>query len=122
MQAERPIDNRPSLEVLVEATTAKSVVLYLAADRWSEHSHQDLASEKYSRRARAGRRGTDLGHCGFSSSGTTSLERVARAVAIAVMSPAIADYPAEVRIEGEHVPGALIDYLVDADIAERGLP
>ncbi|TYB39719.1 hypothetical protein FXF50_04900 [Micromonospora sp. AP08] len=53
---------------------------------------------------------------------TTSLERVARAVSIATLEPALAAYPPEIRLPHGKLPRRLIDYLWESKIAQEGLP
>jgi hypothetical protein len=52
---------------------------------------------------------------------TTSLERLSRAVAIAIRTPALTAYPATITLPTGKIPRRLIDHLADADITEPGL-
>jgi hypothetical protein len=52
---------------------------------------------------------------------TTSLERLARAVAIAVQAPALTAYPITITLPTGRTPRRLIDHLTDGNIAQRGL-
>lgn len=120
-----PSDDHPTVArrwtTLVDATEARSVVLYLAASRAVRTLPQDLAMEMLSAGQDAKTATAPLWGVPVSPLETTSLERVARAVAIALMSPAILDYPAEVRIAGERVPRRLIEHVMNADLGQRGL-
>lgn len=52
---------------------------------------------------------------------TTSLERLARAVAIAVQEPALMAYPSTITLPTGRIPRRLIDHLIAADVTQRGL-
>lgn len=52
---------------------------------------------------------------------TTSLERVARAVATAVMVPALLSYPPAISLDGRPVPRRLIDRVMDLDSPRPGM-
>ncbi|MEV0082910.1 hypothetical protein [Saccharopolyspora sp. NPDC050642] len=52
---------------------------------------------------------------------TTSLERLARAVAIAVQTPALAAYPVPITLPTGRIPRRLIDHLTKAAVTRRGL-
>lgn len=120
-----PSDDHPTIaqrwKSLADATRARSVVLYLAASRAVRTLPHDLATEMLSAGQDAETPNAPLWGVPVSPLETTSLERVARAVAIALMPPAVLNYPAEVRIAGERVPRRLIEHVLNADIGQRGL-
>jgi hypothetical protein len=52
---------------------------------------------------------------------TTSLERVARALALAIMLPALEDYPIPLALGERRIPRRLLDELANANLADSGL-
>jgi hypothetical protein len=52
---------------------------------------------------------------------TTSLERVGRALALAIMLPALEDYPTPLASSERRIPRRLLDELAKSDVADSGL-
>jgi hypothetical protein len=52
---------------------------------------------------------------------TTSLERVARGIALAVLTPALMSYPPTLLAGGSALPQRIIDYLLAANIGDKGV-
>jgi hypothetical protein len=65
-------------------------------------------------------RGSVLAGVPVSPLETTSLERVGRAVAIAVRAPALMDYPVPVQLRGDRVPRRLIEHLTGLGLTSPG--
>ena len=80
----------------------------------------DLATSMMSAGRDSTHRGALLTGVPVSPLETTSLERVARAVAIALQVPALIDYPAALQLHGDRVPRRLIDYLTSSDLSQSG--
>ncbi len=120
-----PNDDHPEIltrwQSMNDAVKAPTVVLYLAPSQAVRSLPQDVARPMMSAGRDAKSPGALLAGVPISPLETTSLERVARAVAVAVQSPALLDYPAEVRIGGERVPRRLIDHLLSSELS-RGEP
>ena len=106
---------------MTDAVGTLTVVLYLASSEIIRSFPPDVAHPMMSAGRDAMAIGALLAGVPVSPLETTSLERVARAVAMAVQAPALLDYPAEVRLEGERLPRRLIDHLFTADLSQRGL-
>jgi hypothetical protein len=106
---------------MADTVSAPTVVLYLGASEAIRKLPQDAAHTMMSAGPDATTPGVLLAGVPVSPLETTSLERVARAVALALQSPALLDYPAEVRLKGERIPRRLIDHLLDADLTQGGL-
>lgn len=104
-----------------DAVKAPTVVLYLAPSQAIRSLPQHVARPMMSAGRDAPSQGLLLRGVPISPLETTSLERVARAVAVAVQSPALLDYPAQIRIDGERVPRRLIDHLLSSGLS-RGEP
>jgi hypothetical protein len=120
-----PNDDHPEIltrwQSMDDAVKAPTVVLYLAPSQAIRSLPQDAARPMMSAGRDAPSQGLLLTGVPISPLETTSLERVARAVAVAVQSPALLDYPAQVRIDGERVPRRLIDHLLSSGLS-RGEP
>lgn len=106
---------------VVDAAKGWTVVVHLTAGEAIRRLPHELASAMSS----AGRDGVNpeqtVTGLPVSPLETTGLERVARAVAIAVQAPALLDYPRTIPPSGARMPGRLVDYMLDADIAQPGL-
>jgi hypothetical protein len=105
---------------LTGAAQDPSVVVYLAASRAVRALPPSLASPMMSAGPDVADRGTVLAGVPVSPLETTSLERVARAVAIAVQAPALMDYPIPVQLLGDRVPRRLIEHLTQLDLTPPG--
>lgn len=120
-----PDDDHPAIMArwasMTDTVTVPTVVLYLGASEAVRKLPQSAAQTMMSAGPDATTPGVRLFGVPVSPLETTSLERVARAVALAFQSPALLDYPAEVRLREERVPRRLIDRLVSADLTQRGL-
>jgi len=120
-----PNDDHPEIltrwQSMDDAVKTPTVVLYLAPSQAIRSLPQDAARPMMSAGRDAPSQGLLLTGVPISPLETTSLERVARAVAVAVRSPALLDYPAQVRIDGERVPRRLIDHLLSSGLS-RGEP
>lgn len=106
---------------MVDAVKVPTVVLYLAASEAIRTLPREVAHPMMSAGRDATSDGALLAGAPVSPLETTSLERVARAVAVAVQSPALLDYPVQVRIGGERVPRRLIDHVLSSELS-RGEP
>jgi hypothetical protein len=120
-----PADEHPAIAErwasLVYAVREPSVVVYLASSAAMRNLPRDLASRMLSAGPDQVDRDVPIAGVPVSPLETTSLERVARAVADALQSPALLDYPRAVLMRGDRVPRRLIDYLVSSDLTQRGL-
>jgi hypothetical protein len=105
---------------LAAAAEVPTVVVYLAASKAIEELPLNLAAAMMS----AGRDSADRDACltgiPVSPLETTSLERVARAVSIALLQPALTAYPAEIRLGDGRVPERLINEILIAVPAQAG--
>ena len=104
-----PNDDHPTIAArwtsVAEAVTGRTVVVYLAAFAAIRHLPHDLAIVMSSAGSDALSPGTATG-LPVSPLETTSLERVARAVAEALLAPALLNYPAPILLGGDRVPAA----------------
>lgn len=120
-----PDDDGPAIatrwESVTNTVTVPTVVLYLASSAAIRTLPPQVAHSMMSAGRDGGTGGVLVSGVPVSPLETTSLERVARAVAIAVQSPALQDYPREIRPGGEPVPKRLIGYLLGAERPQRGL-
>lgn len=107
-----------SLDAVVNEST---VVVYLGASAAIRDLPPPLASAMISSGPDSMRPGDLLSGVAVSPLETTSLERVARSVSIALLTPALLDYPAEVQLHGGRVPRRLIDHLTRSDLTQPGL-
>ena len=125
LDAVGPGDDHPKVadrwSSLVDVVKVPSVVVYLAASGAIRSLPQHLAASMMSSGRDSASRGDLLAGVPVSPLETTSLERVARAVAIAVQAPALLDYPATVQLHGDRVPRRLIDHLIYLDPTQTGL-
>lgn len=106
---------------VVGAAKSWTVVVHLAADEAIRRLPHELAIAMSSAGHDAVNPEQTVTGLPVSPLETTSLERVARAVAIAVQVPALLDYPRAILPSGARMPDRLIDYVMDADIAHPGL-
>ena len=124
LDAVGPDDDRPTVSdrwaSLVDAVKVPSIVVYLAASAVIRTLPLDLATSMMSAGRDSAHRGDLLAGVPTSPLETTSLERVARAVAIALLAPALVDYPAAVQLHGDRVPRRLIDHLTSSDPTQSG--
>lgn len=104
-----------------EAATCPTVVVYLAAFDSVRRLPSTLAIPLTSA-------GLDMPNTHKSTTAvpvspleTTSLERLARAVAIAVQASALTAYPVTITLPSGKIPRRLIDYIMDANITQQGL-
>jgi hypothetical protein len=106
-----------SVSVDVDAPT---VVIYLAPSKVATLLPMPLSAQLLSAGA-DGPSGARL-ICGIPVSPleTTSLERVARAVARALLEPVLEAYPAEITLTGEPLPRRLVDGLMSAGLDQPG--
>jgi hypothetical protein len=119
-----PDDDHPAIVARwgsMETVRVPTVVLYLAESEAVRKLPSGVAQTMMSAGPDATTPGVLLAGLPVSPLETTSLERVARAVAIALRAPALLDYPAEVRLGGARVPRRLIEHVLGADITQRGL-
>ena len=119
-----PDDDYPTVSArwasLDDAVKVPSTVVYLAASGAIRALPLDLATSMMSAGRDSTHRGALLTGVPVSPLETTSLERVARAVAIALQVPALIDYPAALQLHGDRVPRRLIDYLTSSDLSQSG--
>lgn len=108
-------------ESITAAVTIPTVVLYLTASAAVRMLPSDLAQTMLSAGPDATAGSVLATGIPVSPLETTSLERVARAVGLAVQSPALRDFPREIRLGSDRVPRRLIEYLLSADPTQRGL-
>lgn len=108
-------------ESITETVEAPTVVLHLTASAAVSELLPPVAREMTSAGPDGATGGAVATGVPVSPLETTSLERVARAVALALQSPALQDYPREVRLGGERVPSRLIAHLLSSDPTQRGL-
>jgi hypothetical protein len=105
---------------LANAVEDRSVFVYLAASGAVRELPLSLATSMMSAGPDVTDRGALLAGVPVSPLETTSLERVARAVAIAVQVPALMDYPVTVQLRGDRVPRRLIEHLTQLDLTSPG--
>jgi len=105
---------------LAGAVEEPSVVVYLAASKAVRELPLSLATSMMSAGPDVADRGALLAGVPVSPLETTSLERLARAVAIAVRAPALLDYPVPVQIWGDPAPRRLIEHLIRLDLTPPG--
>ena len=105
---------------LADAVEVSSVVLYLAASGAIRELPPSLATSMLSAGPDTAYPGALLAGVPVSPLETTSLERVARAIAIAVQAPALMDYPVPVQLRGDRVPRRLIEHLTRLDLTQPG--
>ena len=101
---------------LAGAVEDPSVVVYLAASGAVRELPLSLATSMMSAGPDVADSGALLAGVPVSPLETTSLERVARAVAIAVRAPTLMDYPVPVQLRGDRVPRRLIEHLTRLDL------
>lgn len=106
---------------IMDAVTTPTVVLHLTASAAVEELPPTVAREMTSAGPDGATGGALATGVPVSPLETTSLERIARAVALAIQSPALQDFPREVRLGSERVPRRLIAHLLDSDPTQRGL-
>lgn len=105
---------------LAAAAEVPTVVVYLAASKAIQELPLNLAAAMMSAGRDSAARDARLTGVPVSPLETTSLERVARAVSIALHEPALIAYPAEVRLEDGRVPERLINEILNAVPAQAG--
>ncbi|UHJ57108.1 hypothetical protein LT337_09920 [Mycolicibacterium fortuitum] len=108
-------------ESVTDAVMSPTVVLYLAASVEVRKLPPRVAHPMMSAGPDVTTVGGPVWGVPVSPLETTSLERVSRAVAIAVQSPALRAYPREIRLAGERIPRRLIECLLSANLTQRGL-
>ena len=120
-----PNDDHPAIATrwrsMTDTVEIPTVVLYPAPSAVIRELPPDTAHSMMSAGRDATSNGAFLVGVPVSPLETTSLERASRAVAIAVQSPALLDYPAQVHIRGERVPRRLIDQLFSSGLSQSGL-
>jgi hypothetical protein len=105
---------------LAGAVEEPSVVVYLAASGAVRELPLGLATSMMSAGPDVADRGALLAGVPVSPLETTSLERVARAVALAVRAPALTDYPVPVQPRGDRMPRRLIEHLTRLGLTQSG--
>lgn len=105
---------------LAAATKIPTVVVYLAASKVIQELPQNLAVPMMSAGPDSPDRGARLTGVPVSPLETTSLERVARAVSIAVHMPALASFPVEIRLGDRRIPERLINEILHAVPPQAG--
>lgn len=108
-------------EALIDAVTVPTVVLHLTASAAIAVLPTPVARAMTSAGPDAATGSVLVSGVPVSPLETTSLERVARAVALAIQAPALQDFPREIRFHGERVPRRLIRHLIDSDPTQKGL-
>ncbi|MGV0741024.1 hypothetical protein [Mycolicibacterium sp. XJ870] len=120
-----PDDDQPAIvdrwESITDAVKVQTVVLHLTASAAVSELPPRVARAMMS----AGPDSTNgralVSGVPVSPLETTSLERVARAIALALQSPALQDFPREIQLGEERVPRRLIAHLLSSDPTQRGL-
>lgn len=108
-------------KAITDAVTVPTVVLHLTASAAVGELPPPVAREMTSAGPDAITGGALTTGVPVSPLETTSLERVARAVALAILSPALREFPREVHLRGERVPRRLIGHLLESDPTQNGL-
>lgn len=120
-----PDDDHPAIvsrwESVANTISTPTVVLYLTASAAVRTLPSQLAQTMGSAGPDAITGGVLVSGVPVSPLETTSLERVARAVALAVQSPALQDFPRQILLGGERVPRRLLEHLLSSDPTQRGL-
>lgn len=103
----------------VEQVEEPTILAYLAPTESIRHLEPPLALQML-----AGRPETRLLASGVPVSPleTTSLERLSRAIAVAVLEPALLSFPAEIRDGDQPIPRRLIARILEANIQEATAP
>jgi hypothetical protein len=105
---------------LAAAAEVPTVVVYLAASKAIQELPLNLAAAMMSAGRDSADRDARLTGVPVSPLETTSLERVARAVSIALLESTLTAYPAEVRLGDGRVPERLINEILNAFPAQAG--
>lgn len=106
---------------VIGAVTKPTVIVHLSASETLRALPPRLATQLMSAAQDdiGGRRDATAVH--VSPMETTSLERVARAVATAVMMPALLSYPPSISLDGRAVPRRLTDRLMELGLSRPGM-
>ncbi|WP_159599061.1 hypothetical protein [Agromyces humi] len=101
----------------------KTVVVYLGASTAIRaHPNRTLAAALSSAVDDGLEQGGHLTGIPVSPLETTSLERVARGVALAVLTPPLMAYPPALNVADSALPQRIVDHLAAANIGESGAP
>ncbi|MET7423600.1 hypothetical protein [Dactylosporangium sp. NPDC005555] len=113
---------RERWQSLPSTSADSTVVVYLASSEHLRQQVSDLSLPVLSSGPDGQNRRATLVGVPVSPLETTSLERVARAVSIAALQPALGSYPPEIRSPHGGLPRRLIDHIETSKLAEANLP
>lgn len=107
---------------LRDAVRIPTVIVYLAAASSIRHSpDQELAEAMLSAKDDALAAGTLLAGVPVSPLETTSLERIARGVSLAIHIPPLMTYPPTLTVGGTRMPLRIVENLASAEIGQSSL-